>query len=68
LTLIGAGFSEEEVLELAIDKFEVYVEQVRKGRLMERAETVIDFAMAASGLFDSKGTKKHVDSLIKDAR
>ena len=40
---------------------------MRKDRLMERAETVIDFAMAASGLFDSKGTKKHVDLLLKGA-
>ena len=63
LLLISQGFTETQVLDMAIDKFELYAESVAKNELLKRRQFVIDTASSIGGALGGKGLDDYIDSL-----
>lgn len=58
--------SEAEVLELPIDKFELYTQAVLRHRKVERMQFAIDVAGGVSAMFSKDGLKKHMKAISED--
>lgn len=60
---MSLGFTEIQVLDMAIDKFELYLEASINGELLTRKQHVIDTAAAIGGAMGDKAVKDHLDNL-----
>ena len=54
---------EHEVLNLPLDKFELYVDAALRQRKVHRVQFVADVAGGVSALFSKDGIKKYLDSI-----
>jgi hypothetical protein len=63
LLVMSQGFTETDVLDMAIDKFELYVESVAKNEMIQRRQFVVDTASAIGGALGGKGFDEYVESL-----
>ena len=58
------GFSEEQLLDMPVDKFRMYMEASREERLLNRREYVADTAAAVGGLFTKNGVKDYLEKSL----
>jgi hypothetical protein len=63
LLVMSKGFEEVQVLDMAIDKFELYVEAVAKNEMVQRRQFVVDTASAVGGALGGKGFDAYIESL-----
>jgi hypothetical protein len=63
LLVMSKGFEEVQVLNMAIDKFELYVEAVAKNEMVQRRQFVVDTASAVGGALGGKGFDAYIESL-----
>lgn len=63
LLLVYRGFSEKDVLDLPLDKFELYLSVASDLEKVERQKYVIDTAGAVGGLFSKKGVSEYLKKL-----
>lgn len=64
VTLVGAGFSEYEVLhEWPYDKFELFRKGAGRKELRDRQAFVTDVANAIGGVFGGKGLSKYIENM-----
>lgn len=64
--MIRFGLSEEEVLNLPVDKFELYGESAQRIEASERRNNVLDLTTAIAGSLTGKGLKEHFAFLDKE--
>ena len=60
---MDAGFTEEEVQALPLDRFYVYVEGAKRYLVARRKEQFVDLASAIGAVFSKDGGKKYLRSL-----
>lgn len=63
LSVMSNGFTEVQVLDMSIDKFELYVESVARNEMIQRRQFVVDTASAVGGALGGKGFDKYIESL-----
>lgn len=63
LLVISQGFTETQVLDMSVDKFEIYVKSVTKNEMIQRRQFVIDVASAVGGALGGKGLDTYIESL-----
>ncbi len=65
VTLVGAGFKEEDVWDFTFKKFHGYLETVYRRTLQSRIDSVVDLTISISGMFEPKRVKEHISTLEK---
>lgn len=63
--MIRFGLSEEEVLNLTVDRFELYGASAQRIEASERRNNVLDLVTAIAGSLTGKGLKEHFAYLEK---
>lgn len=63
LALVRAGFSEEDILNMTIDKFNLYLNALGRGVTQSRRTSVMDMAGAIAGIFAKDGIEKYLEQL-----
>jgi hypothetical protein len=63
LLVMSNGFEEVQVLDMSIDKFELYVESIAKNEMIQRRQFVVDTASAVGGALGGKGFDAYIESL-----
>lgn len=54
------GFSEDEALNLPVDRFEVYCDSMQRIEAGERRNTVVDLVTSIGGALTGKGIKEAI--------
>ena len=63
VTLIGRGFTEEQVLDMPLNKFFLYVESAGRLMLAERKANVADTTKSIQMALSGKGFKQYMETL-----
>ena len=58
------GFTEEQVLDMPLDRYKIYLEASQEERRATRRDFVVDVASAINGLFSKKGVQEYIDSSL----
>jgi len=61
--LIAAGYREQEVLDMPLNKVELLVDVVSRTSANRRVEAVYDLTVAIGAAFSGKGLKEYAASL-----
>lgn len=64
--LISSGFREEEVLDMALNRFYLYVESASRSRAEARKAEVSDLVAAIQMALSGKGLKEYLNNLSVD--
>ena len=68
LRIVRFGLTEQEVLNLPIDRFEAYAMSTRRIEAGERHDYVVDLVTAVGGVLTGKGIKEHIKLLSQEAQ
>ena len=61
---MSCGFTEEQVLDMPLDKYELYLRAEREVDFTRRRKVVIDTSAAIGGLFEKDGVVNYINSSL----